>query len=249
MENREGTEISADTTGIALLGANSVKHKYPERGLWLGLTASGCLSDSISFIGSGWYLVPSKDNEIEVFNFGTASRNFDTDLQWWYVDGLFAVGKQLSLLAGFRFDRYSNKFKNPSNAIGVGTNPNDTADVNSDGWIPLVGTQYAYSDATTNLTVRAVGFPVLLGTVKYRESFGGATALEGKGNWTRGYFLEIFGEYAKKFGPGNIGVFGRFNATEGKSSANFDAPGVSSGYDISLRRLTWTVGGSVGLGF
>jgi hypothetical protein len=123
MENREGTDLSADATGLVLLGAASLKHKYPERGLWLGLTASGCLSDSISFLASGWYLVPSNDNVLEVYNFGTLARNWDTGLQWWYVDGLFAMGKQLTLLAGLRFDRYSNEFKDPSNAAGVITYP------------------------------------------------------------------------------------------------------------------------------
>lgn len=251
MESREGTEISGDSMETPIFAAFSAKHKYPERGLWLGLIASGCLSEQVSFLASGWYLVPSRQNELETYDWGTAWRNWDTDPQWWYVDGLFALGKQLSLLAGLRFDRYSNKFKNPSNAVAVTSNPNDTADVNSDGWIPLVGTQYVYADTTTNLTVRAVGFPVLLGSFKYRESVGGANALEGSGNWTSGYFLEIFGEYSKRIGPGMIGVFGRWNGTKGKAVVDIQAlPGAgSSDFDISFRRITWTVGGSVGLDF
>lgn len=251
MENREGSEISGDTTERTIFGAFSAKHKYPERGLWLGLIASGCLSEHISLLASGWYLVPSRQNELETYDWGTAWRNWDTDPQWWYVDGLFAFGKQLSLLAGLRFDRYSNKFKNPSNAIAVSSNPNDTADVNSDSWIPLVGTQYVYTDTTTNLTVRAVGFPVLLGNFKYRETVGGASAIEGSRNWRNGYFLEIFAEYSKRIGQGTIGVFGRWNGTEGKTAVDIQGlPGAgSSDFDISFRRLTWTVGGSVGLGF
>ncbi|AFM23008.1 TonB-dependent receptor [Desulfomonile tiedjei] len=251
MENREGTEISGDTTETTIFAAFSAKHKYPERGLWLGLIGSGCLSEQVSLLASGWYLVPSRQNEVEIYDWGSSRRNWDTDLQWWYVDGLFAFGKQLSLLAGLRFDRYSNKFKNPSNAIAVVSNPNDTADVNSDGWIPLVGTQYVYADTTTNLTVRAVGFPVLLGNFKYREAVGGANALEGSGNWRGGYFLEIFGEYSKRLGPGTIGVFGRWNGTEGKTHVDIQALPLagSSDFDISFRRITWTVGGSVGLSF
>ncbi len=59
MEDREGTSINVNTTGILIGNVASVGHHFSNRGLWLGLGNTTSLSDRVAFIASGWYLVPS----------------------------------------------------------------------------------------------------------------------------------------------------------------------------------------------
>ena len=97
---------------------------------------------------------------------------------------------------GLRFDYFNTQFtsSNPF-ALGPFGLLGDGATVNSQGWIPLFGTQYAYTSPTTNLTVRAVGVPTLLGNVKYTETLGATGSAQFSGTYNGGYFLEVFSEY------------------------------------------------------
>lgn len=253
MEDRQETSVYLDGTGGALLGARNAEHRYPERGLWLGVSGSFGLNERVSVLGSGWYLFPSDNNGSETYNEGGARRAWKNQKQWWFVDGFLAYSPQstFSFLGGGRFDYYTTKFKDASDPAGVASSPEDTADVISQGWIPLVGGQYAYTGPGNNLVIRAVGFPLLLGNVKYNETFSGATHLEGRGNWSRGYFFELFSQYAFSAGPGFVGVFGRWNTTQGKAQAEIDAEPAagSQDWEVVLTRSSWTLGGTVGVSF
>jgi hypothetical protein len=254
MEDREGTTISADTTGINVAGVASVRHNFTNRGLWLGLSDTVWLSDNLSFIASGWYLVPSNNSTSrEQYNGNVAQRTWETDSRWWYVDGLLAFGSPsgLNLLAGLRYDYYTVRFKDPFNVAGVLNAFTDTADATSEGWIPLFGAQYAQSSSAGSLVVRAVGVPTLIGNLKYNQTFGAFARAETKGNYNNGWFLEFFAEYSKSFGPGSVGVFGRWNGTKGYVNADFTAAPFAGTdtFRLTVQRNAWTVGGSFSLNF
>jgi len=256
MDDRVGTAIDVDTGGIGVGGVQSVRHQFTNRGVWFGLADSICMSDKLSFIASGWYLAPSTTDSREQYNENVAERTWDVDPQWWYVDGLFALNTPcsgLTLLAGLRYDYYTANFKNPANVVGILSLPSDRADVTSQGWIPLIGTQYALSSSCGNLVVRAVGVPTLLGNVKYKSTFGGIDRGEVKGTYNNGYFLEFFAEWSKSIGPGSVGVFGRWNSAQGNSNVDFNLLGtVGPGdqrFKLTVHRNSWTVGGSVSLNF
>lgn len=261
MEDRQGTSFTADTDGTSLANIVSINHRYPNRGLWLGLGQCIPLRERFSFIASGWYLVPSNDNSREIYNApGVAERTWDTDTQWWFADGLFGLGTPggFSLLAGLRYDSFTTRFKNPVNAAGIGgALPSDTADVVTENWIPLFGTQMDYSGSFGNLVVRAVGVPTLVGSAWYKQTLGGGgiiQRIEAKGNYSGGYFLEFFTEYSKSFGPGSVGLFGRWNMAEGKAKLSVDGLIAAGGllardFDLTLNRTSWTLGGSFSLAF
>jgi hypothetical protein len=254
MEDRDGTSIDVDTDGTGVGGVTSIRHHFTNRGLWLGLSDAVCLSDRLSFIGSGWYLVPSNSTSFEQYNENVASRTWDTDARWWYVDGLVAFGTGgLNVLAGLRYDYYTIRFKNPFDVAGILSLPTDTADATSEGWIPLFGLQYAQSSSTGNLVFRAVGVPTLLGNIRYKQTFGGTDRGDVRGNYSSGYFLEFFAEYSKTFGPGSVGVFGRWNTTQGNSNVDFNLAGtVAPGdqrFKLTVHRNSWTVGASFSLNF
>ena len=106
-----------------------------------------------------------------------------------------------------------------------------------------------------SLIFRAVGFPAVGGNVRWSEDFAAPTfVFKGSGNYRRGYFTELFMEYSKKFGPGQVGLFGRWNVFHAESTltVNRVAGGAviaTESYDFSLNRSSWTLGGSVSLAF
>lgn len=125
-----------------------------------------------------------------------------------------------------------------------------TADATSYGIIPLFGVQYAQS----GLIFRIVGVPTLAGSFRYRELIPalGGQSFEGSGNYNGGYFLEAFGEYGFKMGgSADVGIFARYNVTQGRSKMNFDLlpVGFTSDYRLSLYRSSWTLGGKFSLNF
>jgi hypothetical protein len=244
--------------GAPLGGIYQLDQEYDSRGLWLGLQESVVLSDWLGVMATGWYLFPSNSSSVEVYNNGVlGTRTWDTSTQWWFVDGALLIGggcTGLSAIVGLRFDYFNTQFtnSNPFNTFGLGL-LGDGATVNSQGWIPLLGTQCAYASSTTNLTVRVVGFPTLLGNVKYTETIGGlgaAGSAQFSGTYNGGYFLEVFSEYSRMFGLGGIGVFARWNMTHGKSNSDLSLDGLgSNGFDLGVNRTSWTLGGSFNLSF
>jgi len=246
---RFGANGDPPVGGIAGIG-----QKYKLQGIWLGLQESCRASDWLGFMATGWYFIPSNTMSEEVYNRGIlGTRNWDTSTQWWFVDGAFLLGgcSGLSAIVGLRFDYSNTQFSNnnPFATFALG-HVGDEATVNSQGWIPLLGTQYAYTSSTTNLTFRAVGFPTLLGNVKYTENVGGAGGAQFSGTYNNGYFLEFFAEYSRMFGPGGVGLFARWNMTHGTSNSDFSVDGLgSSGFDLGLNRTAWTLGASATLSF
>ena len=256
LDGQEGTSIGVATKGIAVGGVTSVDHKFANRGLSLGLASSFCVNESLSFLASGWYLVESTSSSREVYNVNAAERTWDVSPQWWYVDGLFAWGDpcgNLKLLAGLRYDYYTARFKDPVNVTGVLSAATDTADATSEGWIPLVGVQYAASSPAQSLIFRVVGIPTLVGNVWYKQTFQGIDRVNVKGDYKNGYFLELFAEYTKNFCGGSAGIFGRWNTTKGDSDVDFELDGLtapgSESFELTVQRNAWTLGGTFSLDF
>jgi hypothetical protein len=265
MEDRDGTSISVDLRNVAVANLSSFTHHFTNRGLWLGVAQAVPFNDRFGFLASGWYLVPSATNSRETYSTDvvllSGERTWDTDTKWWFVDGLFCINAPagMSFLAGLRYDYLTTRFKNPQDVANLLSLPTDTADVIIENWIPLFGTQVTYAGSFGNLVVRAVGVPTLLGTVRYRQNVGaailGPASIEAKGNWKQGYFLEFFADYSKSFGPGAVGVFGRWNMAQGEATTSVDAilagaaAFFSQDYDLTALRKSWTLGGTFSLAF
>lgn len=252
-----GKNVGFGAGGPPVGGVYQLDQTYDSKGLWLGLQQSVPLSDWLGFMASGWYLIPSNNGSSEAYNNGLlGTRSWDTTNEWWFVDGVVALGgcNGLAAIVGLRYDYYNTQFTS-SNPFALGPLGllGDGATVNSQGWIPLFGTQFAYTSSTTNLTVRAVGVPTLLGNIKYTETLGalgGAGSGQFSGTYNGGYFLEVFSEYSRVFGAGGVGVFARWNMTHGRSNSDLSIDGLgTSGFDLGLNRTSWTFGGSFSLNF
>ena len=254
MDDRDGVSVSLNEEPPYNVVVREARHHFPLSGLWLGLTQSCPLTENIGIVASGWYLIPSNKQTNEEYANGVTAltlfnNSWSTKSQWWFVDGLFALGGgNTQLLAGLRYDYFTTKFDRNFGPVG---NPADTADFISYGIIPLVGLQYAQSSGNSSLVFRMVGIPTLAGSFRYRENVAGSS-LEGSRNYNGGYFFEAFAEYGYKMGSlGDIGFFARYNATQGKSTASVDflPGGVSNDYKLDLYRQSWTLGAKFSLSF
>jgi hypothetical protein len=256
--NGVGVNISEDPPYNIVY--RSATHRFRLNGLWLGLTQSCPLTENIGLLASGWYLIPSNRHSRESYGiFEPANNvpagvnpfdsNWSTQSTWWFVDGLLAFGpSNIQLLAGLRYDYLTTKFDRNANNIGL---QNSTADARSEGWIPLVGLQLAQASGNSNLLVRVVGIPTLVGTFHYREAVAGQS-FEGSSNYNGGYFIEGFAEYGYKMGGmGEIGLFARYNNTRGRAKINFDLlpTTLSNDYQLGLHRSAWTFGAKFSLNF
>jgi hypothetical protein len=235
---------------------NGVSHTYDLSALALGISGSFTLSDRISVIASGWWMVPSAGaRSIEPYDLaagGPQHRSWSTDTNWWWVDALAAynLGGGVAFLGGFRFDRFETRFKNPQGTLitSLGT---DEANVESNGYIPLLGLLYSTGSSANMITAYAVGFPTLLGRAEYHQTVIGALRVDAAGDYNNGFFFEARLDYKRRImGDADLGAFFRYNATRGtfSGSASVNTFG-SSAFRGGLNRNAFSLGGSVSLPF
>jgi hypothetical protein len=253
-----GTSYGLVTQGLALAGLVSSQNSYSNRGIWLGLALPIDLGPRFGVTASAWTLLRTGTlNSSE--GLGFATRQWNVDPSWSFVEGLAILrcGYGCNILAGLRYDHHTIAFNSPLVTSGAVVSAiTDQADLNTENWIPLIGTQYENNSYLGNLVFRAVGFPALGGNVRWSEGFAFPTFLFlGSSNYRRGYFAELFMEYSKKFGPGQLGLFGRWNVLHAESTlpVNLALGGViaaiQQNYDFSFNRSSWTLGGSASLAF
>ncbi len=105
----------------------------------------------------GWVLIPSNrqgsEQEPTITTSGTISAHhspggretetWNTRTEWWYLDAAatWACCTPVKVLAGFRYDHFSTRFDNPTNAFGVVFTTADTADLTVNSYLPFVGLQ------------------------------------------------------------------------------------------------------------
>jgi hypothetical protein len=243
-------------------GANNVREitvRLPTSGFWLGTALPVCLGENLSFVATGWYLFPgtpgANSNE-DLYPGGVRNyiaNNWTPTFNWWYADGAFAYGWQgFSALLGLRYDYYTVSISNPNNNALFGGQ--ERGDITSNAWIPFIGFQSAYTDAVQSMKVRILGIPTILGNGQV-----GLTTLNGNrfefntAGYNGGNFLEIFGEYTRKFfGASQAGVFARWNTARATTSGTgniVNNAALQDSYDFVMNRSAWTIGGVFTLDF
>ncbi len=250
-----GTAFDLSTEGANVIGIQELQHSYPNRGVWLGLTLPIDPGPRLGLYASAWTFLQTGDvHSRETYNNeDDVSREWQVKPYWTIIEGLAILRccYGFNILGGFRYDHYDITLENPVNR-NVPSLPTDRADLNVRNYIPLIGTQYEHDSYLGSLLFRAVGFPALGGDVQYQEPLQGVVALHGTGNYRRGYFFELFMEYTKKFGLGQMGLFARWNELHAQSTLSVTSFGKTvqtQDYDFSFNRSSWTLGGSVSLAF
>ena len=137
------------------------------------------LTDNLSFVATGWYLVPGYSTLNSNEFYATITDKLSTREQWgakpswWFVDGALRTHSAdpvvveslavVSLLLGVRYDYYTVGITSPDNIDYLFDN-GDAGDVISRGVIPFVGFQVSYKDTVQNLSVRLIGIPTIVGS-------------------------------------------------------------------------------------
>jgi hypothetical protein len=260
--------LSADFENIPD-GTNQISTNFSEPGgVWLGVSKFCQLADKVSVMASGWYLFPNSGDAEEIYTglpqTPTGNRTWSTNRSWGWMDGALLLGSPcgINLIGGFRWDSYHVKLRDPGLAtpgtLARGTQF-DEASLTLSSYIPFVGTQYCCGGPCCGLLLRVIGFPWVPGDIRYAETgfLGAGTRLELNGNYDRGSFLEVFGEYSRQLGSlGCIGIFGRWNYLDVRAHTNpridgFNPPPpLPPPIDIIPPiRSSWTVGGRLALNF
>jgi hypothetical protein len=235
--DRNGTTYELSNDG------GSLSHRFPLRGIWVGIGETVALTDTVDALLSGWTLVQATNVAMDEMDDLSPYQWKKTPTNWYFVDGLLAYKScgAFAALAGFRYEYFTSNFRRLRPPVS-----DDTGDVKISSYIPLLGLQWHYCDTDTSILFRTVGFPVQFGRFTLMELFGGDPA-QWNGDYKNGYFLEIFSEYSKKVSTMQIGVFGRWNLSHTTASPNLNAGGGSS--DLGFQRTTWTFGGNLSVAF
>jgi hypothetical protein len=254
--------FTASTNDLGIGGVTQLEQHYTTTGVWVGAGLPLQIAPNVGFLGTGWYLIQTgTDRAEENFTAGAVAlfpRIWDNPkTEWWYADGVLTFGSYAgaAFVAGARYEYFTTSFKSSTiNAANPLVLPTDQANLDARNIIPLFGIQYSCaSKAAGDLLLRVVGVPTLVGRAVYTDTLGGlGSQLQASGNWDRGYFLEIFSEYSWRFGPGELGAFGRYNFAYGHAplSVSIDPVGLTgSGFELTLNRQSWAGGAKVSFDF
>jgi len=242
---------------------DSRRYNLDMDGLWLGLEGRTNAANRWSAYIDAWVFVAQVSQDASGFEVATnpplptASRMWDTRAERYYVDGalVYWCSRRLGALAGFRYDHFSVRLKNPTDVSGFSTNPSDTADITVNSYLPYVGLQCTVGGPVSSVKIRGIGFPLAPANVAINETgaAGILTRLESRGTFQRGYFFEIFGEYNRSIlSDASLGAFFKWTYLHGNAHLATDfLPGLGSltsdGSGFFLDSVTF--GGRISLNF
>lgn len=251
--------------------ANSVadlRQQFDLQGVWLELMVPIKGQGPFGLV-LGWaYLFPIDRTSQETVTVPPAtsrSRTWTADSQWWDLQAALTYDFYPSATAilGFRYDSFQTNFYDPSARTGIAGQPDDTANVTINGYIPFFGLAVSNVAPRSGLDIEigAIGFPVMMGSVNYIEidsgliPIGGADApgFPASNEFGRGYFFEAFGEVGVPLTYGwQAGAFVKYSTINASTTIpvgerNANIP--TTDYEFNLDRRSWVFGGRVSLVF
>ena len=248
-----GTKIHFED-GNLLAGISSMRNDFTLQGVWLELAAPVALSQNAGLFFSVAHLFPVQATALESYGALVASRQWNTDIQWWEMDaGLaYRLCPAFTGLAGFRWSSFLVDFGQPTNQQNFSTSP-DQAQLSVNAYIPFLGLASEHTNCNTSLKAAFLGFPVLPSDVEFQETLN-PTGVEGirfsgATTYKSGYFYEALVEASTKMGAWSLGALVRFDAIHTNRSLNFTSNGSSLTAAIQFDRREWIFGGKIGFVF
>ena len=232
----------------------SVKLEIPNRGVWLGAGLDGTIGDELGMLAQGWYFLSSNTDGAILLDPGATPRqvpaSVSSSLDWWYVDvmGTHRVSGPFSVGLGLRLDHHIFYTGDPEILNLIFPLPSLMRfDLDMLSTIPYLGFQWGPSHG---LTLRVLYSPLgWLSTESTLSQNNGVIRpqnwLGGKEGLARREFFELFGEYSAEVAPSaQLALFGRGTWLNGSSNATLAETLVngSADYDVSYRRVGWTIG-------
>jgi len=220
--------------GVGLAGLIKADHEIPN---FSGIYAAGDFlfnfTDRLSLSAGVKGTFPLTDDENnELINNGAAVRNWDTDKRYWRTADLLvsyafikdaSFLKNLSAIAGFRYDYHKMNFKNPRLTSGaVVTLPTDTTDIKMQTFSPVLGITSTLQGFKSgifggDIKLSLLGSPFVFGKIDYTEGFADpAFRFTVDDNFDHGYFFNVGVEVtaiSAKIGPKAdliVSLFGQY---------------------------------------
>ncbi|MEW6531657.1 MAG: hypothetical protein AB1473_12520 [Thermodesulfobacteriota bacterium] len=224
-----------ESTGIA---------PWPLRGWWLGASTEFPLGNRFGALLSGSIFFPQRSDGRWFTE--PVDRAFDFEVpqyDWLSLDGLAKgrICRGVEILAGFRWDHTSTR-------VEYSDDTRDDYVLNA--YLPLIGLQIRQQYRNSCMLFRFVGTPLVRGQLRYHSWDGRGYAEFGDFDVSGGSFAELLAEYSLKFSDGlSLGAFVKWNALR----ANTDVQRLEGlttdpvSWVVDIR--SWTVGGSLSLGF
>lgn len=269
----DGQFHELEANGQALNGLISVRHKYPQRGIWLGLSETVKLPVDVDVVFEGWYLRPSRSEAVSRYQF-TGVGGVGTSKDWgkvqadsWFVDAFmlfsWAEGWRAhgwSQINGVRIDVYGRTLEDPDRVDGFVPLPitdSDRMEMSSSMVIPYIGMQVQRENSAYAATFRIIVSPFVIGGVHHEETWGGANGRREEGSITfnRGTFTELFIEAKRKPSDSvSIGGFMKFSAISAFGSGDLEGSlgggaTQTAGYDLIFRKIAYILGGTASIDF
>lgn len=265
-----GWQVSNDIGGMKFSARNSPiffmcgqKLDFKLDGIWLGGSGRMELADGLTARVEYRHLFPSKaqvDTTTALREGGPGHRNFTkANYQWNVLDSSAAicVSQGMSALAGFRWDSFYVLMTH-GGTVNLYSSPADEGDLLINCYQPYAGGELSITNCDSGVLLRIIGSPWMPVNVKYGMTFGpGQEQLP----WIRdrmvvnskwGAFFEASLLYGKKVMDGvTLGGFAMFNSInacfEGDLTSYRGVPTaeLSQKFDVSLNRVTLTIGGNV----
>jgi hypothetical protein len=234
------------TRGVSLIGATKLDLRAPRvSGLYAALALPFAVTDRLKLTLDGsWTMSFNNQGAKEVYNSSPLERRYwdlDNNNDMWSTDFLasYAVLKDLSFIkdisvvAGVRWDYQSARFDNPSTAVILST-PSDKINLDMYTIAPIFGFTGTFKGYKSGIFGgdMSLGFlagPIAFGHVKFKETFGGTLALRTDDDLSGGYIIKIFGEITALSGKitsgmdGSLSVFAQYTTSQVKGGQTVSA--------------------------
>ncbi|OGP66867.1 MAG: hypothetical protein A2W27_08450 [Deltaproteobacteria bacterium RBG_16_44_11] len=220
--------------GVGLAGLIKADHEIPNfSGIYVAGDFLFNFTDRLNLSAGVKGTFPLTDEEnAETINNGTAVRNWDTDKRYWYTADLLvsyafikdaSFLKNLSAVAGFRYDYHKMSFDNARLTSGaLVTLPTDTTDIKMQTFSPVLGITSTLQGFKSgifggDIKLSLLGSPFVFGKIDYTEGFGDpAFRFNVDDNFDHAYFFNVGVEVtaiSAKIGPKAdliVSLFGQY---------------------------------------
>jgi hypothetical protein len=266
--HKDGVHISFAASGQPQGSVESLRQQFGLQGISTEMRFPVRLVGPLGFVFGGGYSGCFRSDAEETMQKAGSDplkRTWRVQPQACNVHGAMTVDVLPSLLGlvGFRYENFQTKFFSPKSGFSTHLGTQDSANISYNAYVPCVGVILCAPSLFPGLNVRvgALGFPVLLGSVEYRESWNekqgiGGTNVNGfmgSNPISRGAFVNAFGEVSLITLCGvEMGAYGKYEFMSGATpvyvgQGNSAIPTVV--YDFDFQRRLWGVGGRVSLSF
>lgn len=247
-------EVTSQGPGV-FNGLNDIKQSFPVHGIQLSADATASLSDRLTVIGRGTWLLPWNGQTFEDSRLNArglaAERRWSTTMQWWTLEGAgaWAINPMSAIVGGLRYDSFQTTFKDPSDAAGFFGQIGE-ADLEVHLWLPYVGVVVQQGAARFGV----IGLPWTPGTMRYRRTDFNIARLAGNGTVKSGYFLEAFAEFNANLMGATAGLFAKWTMVRTRSVTSLDDTVLGNGivgdtFDVTFSRQNWILGAQAALTF